>query len=132
MNSIMRCVPRGVQKWQLGREIVWFRSLPRSGALATAGLKPEVRRVETTDGEPERPKGVVIPPDQLDAETLRGVVESYVNREGTDYGERERSLAEKVEDVLGQLRSGEAVILFDPETESINLVPAAEAGETPE
>lgn len=83
--------------------------------------------METGDGEPVAPAGVVIPPEQLDAETLRGLVESFVNREGTDYGERERELEEKVEDVLAQLRSGEAVILFDPETESINLVPAAEA-----
>ncbi len=83
--------------------------------------------MDGTNDEHGAPASVVIPPDQLDADTLRGVVESYVNREGTDYGERERSLDEKVEDVLAQIRSGEAVIVFDPETESINLVPAAEA-----
>ena len=78
-------------------------------------------------GGPEAPASVVIQPEELDPTTLRGVVEAFVNREGTDYGQRERDLDEKVEDVLRQLRDGDAVIVFDPATESINLVPAGEA-----
>ncbi len=70
----------------------------------------------------ERPAPVVIPPEELEAETLRGLVEAFVGREGTDYGATERSLEEKVEDVMRQLRRGDACIVFDPETESINVV----------
>ena len=63
-----------------------------------------------------------IPHSQLARETLRGVIESYVNREGTDYGAIEKSLDEKVADVLVQLEGGDAKIVFDPETESIDIV----------
>ena len=71
--------------------------------------------------------GVEIPVEALSAEALRGLIESFVGREGTDYGERERSLEEKVADVRRQLERGEARIVFDPETESVNIVPARRA-----
>ena len=70
--------------------------------------------------------GVEVPHDQLSPETLRQLIESYVNREGTDYGLRERTLEQKVADVLRQLENGEAVIVFDAEGESINIVPSSE------
>ena len=85
-------------------------------------------RVEDSPVE-ERPSPIVIPLEDLDAETLGSLVEAFVNREGTDYGAIERSLDAKVEDVLRQLRSGEALIVFDPETESVNLVPERELPE---
>ena len=53
---------------------------------------------------------------------LRGLIESYVLREGTDYGAVERSHDQKIADVLRQLERGEARIEFDPQTESVNLV----------
>lgn len=65
-----------------------------------------------------------IPPDQLSPETLRRLVEEFVTRDGTDYGRVERSLAEKTGDVLRQLRSGDARILFDAETETTHIVMA--------
>ena len=65
---------------------------------------------------------VVIPCTELSEDALRGVVESFVLREGTDYGEREFSLDQKVEHVLKQLRRGEAQIVFDPATETIDIV----------
>ena len=42
-------------------------------------------------------------------------------REGTDYGDRAYSLPEKVSDVMAQLKRGEAVILWDPATETLTL-----------
>jgi hypothetical protein len=53
------------------------------------------------------------------------VVESFVLREGTDYGERAFSLQEKVAQVLHQLERGEARIVFEPQTRSVNIVVAA-------
>ena len=61
-------------------------------------------------------------PDDLEPDTLRAVVESFVLREGTDYGAHETSLEAKVAQVLAQLRRGEAQITFDPATESVNVV----------
>jgi uncharacterized protein YheU (UPF0270 family) len=66
---------------------------------------------------------VEIPHTELDRETLRRLVEEYVTRDGTDYGSRERTLEEKVEAVLRQLRRGEVRIVFDQESETTNLVP---------
>lgn len=63
-----------------------------------------------------------IPYEMLQAETLRQVVEEFVSREGTDYGLREFSLAEKVQHVMRQLQHGEASIVFDPATESCSIV----------
>jgi hypothetical protein len=59
----------------------------------------------------------------LSAEALRGLIEEFVTREGTDYGRREKNLDEKVEDVERQLGSGEAEILYDVVDERANIVP---------
>lgn len=74
--------------------------------------------------DPEDPPAPVeIAPEELSAEALRGVVEAFVSREGTDYGHRDIPFEEKVEEVFRQLRRGEARIVFDPESESVTLVP---------
>jgi uncharacterized protein YheU (UPF0270 family) len=76
---------------------------------------------ESTQMEGEAPQSVVVPYTELAAELLHAVVESYVLREGTDYGEKEFSLEDKVAHVIGQLRRGQAQIVFDPETESVSI-----------
>jgi len=67
---------------------------------------------------------VVVPHDELTPELLRAVVESYVLREGTDYGEREFSLEDKVARVITQLKRGEAQIVFDAGTDTVSIVRA--------
>jgi len=59
----------------------------------------------------------------LSFSALQGVIESYVLREGTDYGERDVPFESKVAQVRRQLESGEAAIIFDPQSESIDIVP---------
>jgi hypothetical protein len=83
---------------------------------------PESERPESERPESERPESVVVPFGDLQADLLRAVVESFVLREGTDYGERELSLEEKVARVIAQLKRGEAQIVFDPETETVSIV----------
>lgn len=68
------------------------------------------------------PEPVVVPPEELSAEALRRVVESFVLREGTEYGERDVALEDKVAAVLRQLGRGEAAIVFDPASESIDII----------
>jgi len=70
------------------------------------------------------PQPIEIPYLQLSAEALRGVVENFVLREGTDYGTRVYSLEEKVAQVLAQLHRGEVQILFDSETSTVTIVPS--------
>ena len=63
-----------------------------------------------------------IPHDMLQASTLRALIEEFVTRDGTDYGEREISLEAKIEQVQRLLRSGKAAVVFDPESETTSIV----------
>ncbi|MBT6481282.1 MAG: YheU family protein [Gammaproteobacteria bacterium] len=62
-----------------------------------------------------------IPYQELEAETLRAIIEEFISREGTDYGAHEYSLEQKVQQVRNQLERGDIVLNFDPETESCDL-----------
>jgi uncharacterized protein YheU (UPF0270 family) len=72
--------------------------------------------------DPSFSEAVVVPHTELRSDLLRSVVESFVLREGTDYGEREVSLDTKIAHVIRQLERGEAQIIFDPQSESIDIV----------
>jgi len=72
--------------------------------------------------EGELPEPVVVPYTELAADLLHAVVESYVLREGTDYGEKEFSLQDKVAHVISRLKRGEARIVFDPESETVSII----------
>jgi hypothetical protein len=65
---------------------------------------------------------VEVPYTALSPDALRGVLESFVLREGTEYGARDFTLEQKVAQVLKQLQRGEARVMFDPETASVTLV----------
>jgi len=82
--------------------------------------EPTIELEREHDGEKIAP--IQVAPDDLNPDTLRAVIESFVLREGTDYGEHETPLEAKVAQVLLQLRRGEAHITFDPSTESVNVV----------
>ena len=58
----------------------------------------------------------------LSQEALRGLIEEFITREGTEYGLREVSLDEKVEAVERQLARGEAKVIFDCVDECANIV----------
>ena len=66
---------------------------------------------------------VTIPPDMLSPEALTGVLESFVLREGTDYGAVEWTFEQKVEQLRQAVARGEARIVFDPETETVTVLP---------
>lgn len=73
-----------------------------------------------SDEEDQAP--VAVPYTELSPEALRGVIESFVLREGTEYGEREFTLEEKLAQVMQQLERGEARIMFDPVSNSVAIV----------
>ena len=74
------------------------------------------------DDEREQHAPVAVPHAELSPEALRGVVESFVLREGTDYGERDVPFETKVAQVMQQLERGEARIMFDPVTQGVAIV----------
>lgn len=69
---------------------------------------------------------MLIPWQDIESETLNNLIEHFVLREGTDYGQEEVSLADKVAAVQRQLQRGEAVIVFSELHETINIMPRQE------
>ncbi|MGO2130216.1 MAG: YheU family protein [Pseudoalteromonas prydzensis] len=69
---------------------------------------------------------MIIPHQQLDKDTLYNLIESYVLREGTDYGEQEFSIESKVAQVSQQLNSGEAMVFFSELHESVTIISKSE------
>jgi len=67
-----------------------------------------------------------IPYKELSGEALQGVLKEFVLREGTDYGSKEYSLEEKMQQVLRQLEDGKVSVVFDAETESVSIITARE------
>lgn len=76
----------------------------------------------TQSDPPEEAGYTEVPHDALSPDALRGLIEEFVTRDGTDYGERERELEEKVASVERQLERGEVRIVIDLETESVTLL----------
>ena len=66
----------------------------------------------------------IIPVNRLSPEALQGVIEEFISREGTDYGEREVSPETSFRQVKQKLQKGLAVLIFDDETETTNIFAA--------
>jgi len=72
---------------------------------------------------------LIIPFEQLSEDAVQGLIEEFITREGTEYGDVERSLSEKVDDIRSQLLAKEIVIVFDAYLESVSLQPKLQAQE---
>lgn len=64
---------------------------------------------------------MIIPWQQLESSTLNNVLDSFILREGTDYGVRELSLAEKRERLLNQLKADKVVIVWSELHQSLDI-----------
>ncbi len=65
---------------------------------------------------------MIIPYQKLSREALRGLIEEFVTREGTDSGYTKKSLEENVEMVKRQLEKEEAFIVYDEVSQTANIV----------
>lgn len=63
---------------------------------------------------------MLIPHDLLEADTLTRLIEDFVTRDGTDNGD-ETPLETRVARVRGALDKGEAVIVFDADSQQCQL-----------
>lgn len=68
-------------------------------------------------------RGVFIPHKKLSPEALKGLIEEFVTRHGTDGGYSKKTLQQNVDMVMGQLNRGEAIIVYDEITQTANIVP---------
>ncbi|MDB4837292.1 YheU family protein [Marinomonas sp.] len=64
----------------------------------------------------------LIPHNSLSVEVLERILDDLVTRDGTDYGNYDLSIEQKRAQALQSLESGEAVLLFDTESETIKMV----------
>ncbi|MBW5408174.1 YheU family protein [Morganella morganii] len=69
---------------------------------------------------------MIIPWQDIAPDTLYSILESVVLREGTDYGEHEKSLSDKVADLYTQLKNGDIVIVWSELHETLNIMPSAQ------
>ena len=65
---------------------------------------------------------IEIPWDALAPDTLNALVEEFVTRDGTDYGEQEVALERKVLQVINGIKRKEYVIVFDSEQDAAQIV----------
>lgn len=64
---------------------------------------------------------MIIPWQELEESTLNNILDSFILREGTDYGARELSLVEKRKRLLAQLKADKVVIVWSELHESLDI-----------
>lgn len=66
---------------------------------------------------------MIIPLEQLSKETLTAIIDDFILREGTEYGEIDVSQQDKIAQVRKQLEQGDAVLVYSELHESVNILP---------
>lgn len=79
---------------------------------------------DTSFPDEARPEPLLIPYEQLTPDALHGVLEEYITREGTDYGQIERGLQSQLDKAKGMLASGKVIIVFDQSSERCQIIEA--------
>ncbi|QHB16733.1 YheU family protein [Mannheimia pernigra] len=64
---------------------------------------------------------MIIPWQDLEEATLQNILDSFILREGTDYGETELSLEAKRKRLLAQLKADKVVIVWSELHESLDI-----------
>jgi tRNA 2-thiouridine synthesizing protein A len=72
---------------------------------------------------------VEVPLAKVPRDSLEGLLEEFASRDGTDYGERETPLADRVSQLHAQLESGELRLVFEADSEHWDILPAPKARE---
>lgn len=65
---------------------------------------------------------MIIPYKEISQEALHALIEDFVTRDGTDYGQHEMSMAEKAEHLLALLQNGKLLITYHEDTQTCGLV----------
>lgn len=68
-------------------------------------------------------KGVEVPYEDINPETLRSMIEEFVSRDGADWGDAGGSMDHKIEQVLRQFKAGKIKVVFDLTSQTANIVP---------
>lgn len=65
---------------------------------------------------------MLIPYSQISAESLHALIEDFITRDGTDYGQNEMSMLEKAAHLLTLLKTGKLMITYHDDTQTYGLV----------
>jgi len=65
---------------------------------------------------------MIIPYEKLSSESLQGLIEQFVSRDGIDSGHVKTTLAQKVEIVKSNLKNGRFFIVYDSNTRTWNIL----------
>ncbi len=109
-------------------QTLYFKRSISNASLQTLRFNPrppaplEESAVNEFSPKPMPENAVEVPHSELDPTTLRNLAEEFVTRDGTDYGEVERSLEAKVEALMRLLESGEARIYYESESQTVQIV----------
>lgn len=66
---------------------------------------------------------MLVPWQELPSGTLTALIEEYVSRDGTDYGEQEVPVETRVKQVHSALERNRLVIWFDEKSQTVTLLP---------
>jgi len=86
-------------------------------------LSQWVNAMHETKPEKAAEDPLEIPLDRLNPDTLRNMIVEFVTREWEELSGLEYTLDDKVEQVLRQLKSKQARIVFDCMNETWNIIP---------
>ena len=67
---------------------------------------------------------MIVPWQNINADTLNHLLEEFASRDGTDYGAYETSLADKVAQLQIQLQQKRIIVVYSELHESVNIIPA--------
>ena len=67
-------------------------------------------------------QGVEVPYERLDPETLRNLIQEFVTRDGSDWGDVGGALEDKVGQVMQQLQSRKVKVVFEMKSQTANIV----------
>ncbi|MDD2310235.1 MAG: YheU family protein [Desulfuromonadaceae bacterium] len=76
----------------------------------------------TTEKCVSHEEGIEIPFDQINPDTLQNMIREFVTREWADLGDSDCTLQDKVTQVLRQLETHGAKVVYDVTTETWNIV----------
>ena len=80
------------------------------------------RNKQTSHQTEHQEEGVEVPYLDINPETLRNMIEEFVSRDGSDWGEAGGSMEDKIKQVLRQFESGKIKVVFDLTSQSANIV----------
>jgi uncharacterized protein YheU (UPF0270 family) len=70
---------------------------------------------------------VAVPLQRLQDDVLQALLEEFASRDGTDYGERELTMSQKVDSLRTRLQRAELQILYDADSEQWDLLSREQA-----